>query len=100
MAVLSSNAAAAPVWLTPIDLVFAEADSGSMNDKANLINNTALGAELNDAEIRTLGALMTERDLADGRAVFLHFGDGNLGYGFDDRAARVRFRDPVSYADP
>lgn len=37
-----------------------------MNDKAKLINNTALGAELNDAETRVLGGLMTERELADG----------------------------------
>jgi len=37
-----------------------------MNDKANLINHSSLGAELSDDEIRVLGALMTERELADG----------------------------------
>ena len=29
-----------------------------MNDKANLLNNTALGTELNDAEMRVLSGLI------------------------------------------
>ena len=37
-----------------------------MNDNANLIDGTSLGAELNDAEAHILGGLMTERELADG----------------------------------
>jgi CRP-like cAMP-binding protein len=37
-----------------------------MNDKANLLNHSSLGAELSDDDTRILGALMTERELADG----------------------------------
>ena len=37
-----------------------------MTDKAVLISSTALGAELNDAEIEVLAGLVTESDLVDG----------------------------------
>ena len=37
-----------------------------MNDTVNLLNHSSLGAELSDDDTRILGALMTERELADG----------------------------------
>jgi CRP-like cAMP-binding protein len=41
-----------------------------MNEKAKLIVHSSLGAELSDDEVETLGALMTERALADGEFLF------------------------------
>jgi CRP-like cAMP-binding protein len=41
-----------------------------MNDKANLIAGSLLGAELSDADVATLGALMHERLLADDEFLF------------------------------
>lgn len=41
-----------------------------MNDKANLIAGSSLGAELSDNEIEVLGALVHERSLADGEFLF------------------------------
>ena len=41
-----------------------------MNDKANLIVGSSLGAELSDSEVAILGALMDERNLADDEFLF------------------------------
>ena len=41
-----------------------------MNEIARLIVHSSLGAELSDEEAATLGALMTERELADGDFLF------------------------------
>ena len=41
-----------------------------MNDIARLVTHSSLGADLSDAEIRVLGELMVERDLADGEFLF------------------------------
>jgi len=41
-----------------------------MNDISKLIPNSSLGAELSDAEVGILGALMVERKLEDGEFLF------------------------------
>ncbi len=41
-----------------------------MNDIARLITHSSLGAELSDNEVGVLGALMVERELADGEFLF------------------------------
>lgn len=41
-----------------------------MNEIARLIVHSSLGAELSDDEVETLGALMSERELADGDFLF------------------------------
>ena len=41
-----------------------------MNDIARLITHSSLGAELSDSEVGILGALMVERQLADGEFLF------------------------------
>jgi CRP/FNR family cyclic AMP-dependent transcriptional regulator len=41
-----------------------------MNDKANLIAGSALGAELSDSEVEILGGLMDERSLVDDEFLF------------------------------
>lgn len=41
-----------------------------MNDIARLITHSSLGAELSDTEVGILGALMVERELADGEFLF------------------------------
>ena len=41
-----------------------------MNDTARLITHSSLGAELSDSEVGILGALMVERELADGEFLF------------------------------
>ncbi|MDH5456048.1 MAG: cyclic nucleotide-binding domain-containing protein [Gammaproteobacteria bacterium] len=41
-----------------------------MNDKANLIASSSLGAELSDGDIELLGSLMEERLLADDEFLF------------------------------
>ncbi len=41
-----------------------------MNDTARLITHSSLGAELSDGEVGILGALMAERQLADGEFLF------------------------------
>lgn len=41
-----------------------------MNDVARLIVHSSLGAELSDDDVSTLGALMSERELADGDFLF------------------------------
>jgi CRP/FNR family cyclic AMP-dependent transcriptional regulator len=41
-----------------------------MNDKANLIAGSSLGAELSDNDVEVLGALMHERELAEDEFLF------------------------------
>jgi len=41
-----------------------------MNDKAKLINNSTLGAELSDSDVEILSNLMEERHLADDEFLF------------------------------
>jgi CRP-like cAMP-binding protein len=41
-----------------------------MNDKANLIAGSSLGAELSDSEVEILGGLMDERSLVDDEFLF------------------------------
>jgi len=41
-----------------------------MNDIARLITHSSLGADLSDSEVGVLGALMVERELADGEFLF------------------------------
>ena len=41
-----------------------------MNDIVRLITHSSLGAELSDSEVGILGALMVERELADGEFLF------------------------------
>ena len=41
-----------------------------MNDIARLVTHSSLGADLSDTEIKVLGELMVERELADGEFLF------------------------------